>query len=225
MGKGGGGSTEVKETSQQMAAAEVANQQWNLYQNELKPFENLFMDKVDALNDGQKYDKIAGDVNLGYQQEFGRVRRQAADGLTAAGADPSSGKFQSALKDATTDQIAGTIDATNRAQTDQQNKYVAGLQDVQAMGSGQKADALQGYQGIAAASQKKAVSDAESSLSKQQSTKGLIGAVGGAVASYGLSNINKPASTAFAPSSGSSGVFGSGNSGSLGLSTNWRNYT
>ncbi|WP_228286694.1 hypothetical protein [Pectobacterium carotovorum] len=115
MGKGGGGSTEVKETSQQTAAADVARQQWDLYQNELKPYENLFMDKVEGLNDQQKYDGIAGDVNLGYQQEFGKARRQAADGLASAGVDPSSGKFQSTLKDVATDQVAGTIDATNRS--------------------------------------------------------------------------------------------------------------
>nr|WP_210423814.1 hypothetical protein [Dickeya sp. CFBP 2040] len=189
-----------------MAAAEVANQQWNLYQNELRPFENLFMEKVDSLNDGQKYDKIAGDVNLGYQQEFGRVRRQAADGLAAAGVDPSSGKFQSALKDVATDQVAGTIDATNRAQTDQQNKYVAGLQDVQAMGSGQKAEALQGYQGIAAASQQKAISDAQNSLSKQQASKGLVGTVGGALVSKGLSSL--PTKTQAPTVGNSSGIFG-----------------
>ncbi|WP_409308667.1 hypothetical protein [Pectobacterium sp. B1J-3] len=206
MGKGGGGSTEVKETSQQRAAADVARQQWDLYQNELKPYENIFMDKVDGLNDQQKYDGIAGDVNLGYQQAFGQVRRQASDGLTSAGVDPSSGKFQSTLNDVATDQVSGTIDATNRSQTDQQNKYVAGLQDIQAMGSGQKAEALQGFQSIAAASQRKAVSDAESSLAKQQSKQALTGAVGGALASYGLSSLSKktPAPTG----GGSNGVFG-----------------
>lgn len=189
MGGGGGGSTEVKETTQQQAAAEVARQQWDLYQNELKPYENLFMDKVDSLNDEQKYTDVAGDVNLGYQQAFGRARQQTADNLTSAGVDPSSGKFQSALSDLAEDQVAGTIDATARSQTDQQNKYIAGLQDVQAIGAGQKAEALQGYQGIASASQQKAISDAQSSLSKQAANQQLVGAVGGALTSYGLKDV------------------------------------
>ncbi|UYA60198.1 hypothetical protein NAL19_2044 [Pectobacterium sp. F1-1] len=219
MGKGGGGSTEVKETSQQAAAADVARQQWDLYQNELKPYENLFMDKVEGLNDQQKYDGIAGDVNLGYQQEFGKARRQAADGLASAGVDPSSGKFQSTLKDVATDQVAGTIDATNRSQTDQQNKYVAGLHDVQAMGAGQKAEAMQGYQGIATASQQKAISDAQSSLSKQQATKGLVGAVGGALVSQGLSSL--PSKTPTPTGGSSSGVFGVSNTPFM--STSFRN--
>ncbi|MFJ5346701.1 hypothetical protein ACS91J_13190 [Pectobacterium carotovorum] len=225
MGKGGGGSTEVKETSQQAAAADVARQQWDLYQNELKPYENIFMDKVEGLNDQQKYDGIAGDVNLGYQQQFSQVRRQAADGLASAGVDPSSGKFQGGLKDIATDQVTGTIDATNRSQTDQQNKYVAGLQDVQAMGAGQKAEAMQGYQGIAAASQQKAISDAQSTLSKQQASKGLVGTIGGALVSQGLSSLST-SSVSASPSS-SNGVFGanSGTSAGVGLSTNWKNYT
>ncbi|MFJ5316553.1 hypothetical protein [Pectobacterium versatile] len=219
MGKGGGGSTEVKETSQQAAAADVARQQWDLYQNELKPYENIFMDKVEGLNDQQKYDGIAGDVNLGYQQQFGQVRRQAADGLASVGIDPSSGKFQGGLKDIATDQVTGTIDATNRSQTDQQNKHVAGLQDVQAMGAGQKAEAMQGYQGIAAASQQKAISDAQSSLSKQQATKGLISTVGGALVSKGLSSL--PKSTPTPTGGSSSGVFGV--SDTPFMSTNFRN--
>ncbi|MFJ5320293.1 hypothetical protein [Pectobacterium parvum] len=216
---GSKGSNEIKETSQQHAAADVARQQWDLYQGELKPYENIFMDKVEGLNDQQKYDDIAGDVNLGYQQQFGQARRQAAEGLASAGVDPSSGKFQSTLKDVATDQVTGTIDATNRSQTDQQNKHVAGLQDVQAMGAGQKAEAMQGYQGIAAASQQKAISDAQSSLSKQQATKGLISTVGGALVSKGLSSL--PKSTPTPTGGSSSGVFGV--SDTPFMSTNFRN--
>ncbi|WP_437216715.1 hypothetical protein [Pectobacterium sp. LFLA-215] len=216
---GSKGSNEIKETSQQHAAADVARQQWDLYQGELKPYENIFMDKVEELNDQQKYDGIAGDVNLGYQQAFGQVRRQAADGLASAGVDPSSGKFQGGLKDIATDQVTGTIDATNRSQTDQQNKHIAGLQDVQAMGAGQKAEAMQGYQGIAAASQQKAISDAQSSLSKQQASKGLISTVGGALVSKGLSSL--PKSTPTPTGGSSSGVFGV--SDTPFMSTNFRN--
>ncbi|MFJ5507867.1 hypothetical protein [Pectobacterium jejuense] len=139
--------------------------------------------------------------------------------MASAGVDPRSGKFQSTLKDVTTDQVADTIDATNRSQTDQQNKHVAGLQDVQAMGAGQKAEAMQGYQGIAAASQQKAISDAESSLAKQQATKRLISTVGSALVSKGLSSL--PKNTPTPTSDSSSGVFGV--SDTPFMSTNFRN--
>lgn len=199
MGKGGG-STEVKETSQELAAAEIAGKQWTLYQNELKPMENLFISKVDSMNNESKYDDAAGTVNLGYQQEFGKARQQAATELAAGGVDPSSGKFQGTLQTLQSDQVAGQIDTTNRAQTSQQDKYVAGLQDVVAMGSGQKADALSGYSNIASQSLSKATSDAQKSLSDRQAVGQLVGAVGGVAArTYGLKDAN---------SSKSSGVFG-----------------
>lgn len=199
MGKGGG-STEVKETSQELAAAEIAGKQWTLYQNELKPMENLFISKVDSMNNESKYDDAAGTVNLGYQQEFGKARQQAATELSAGGVDPSSGKFQGALQTLQSDQLAGQIDTTNRAQTSQQDKYVAGLQNVVAMGAGQKADALSGYSNIANQSLNKATSDAQKSLSDRQAVGQLVGAVGGVAArTYGLKDAN---------GSKSSGVFG-----------------
>ncbi|MDA5543336.1 hypothetical protein PGS62_05170 [Yersinia rochesterensis] len=200
MGKGGSGSTEIKETSQELAAAEIAGKQWTLYQNELKPMENLFISKVDSMNNESKYDDAAGTVNLGYQQEFGKARQQAATELSAGGVDPSSGKFQGTLQTLQSDQVAGQIDTTNRAQTSQQDKYVAGLQDVVAMGAGQKADALSGYSNIANQSLNKATSDAQKSLSDRQAIGQLVGAAGGVAArTYGLKDAN---------SSKSSGVFG-----------------
>ncbi|EEQ12738.1 Uncharacterised protein [Yersinia frederiksenii] len=100
------------------------------------------------------------------------------------------------------DQVAGQIDTTNRAQTSQQDKYVAGLQDVVAMGAGQKADALSGYSNIASQSLNKATSDAQRSLSDRQAVGQLVGAAGGLAArSYGLKD-------ATASGSRSTGVFG-----------------
>ncbi|WP_145543902.1 hypothetical protein [Yersinia frederiksenii] len=202
MGKGGGGSTEIKETSQELAAAEIAGKQWALYESDLKPMENLFMTKVDNMNNESKYDDAAGTVNLGYQQEFGKAKQQAATELSAGGVDPSSGKFQGTLQTLQSDQVAGQIDTTNRAQTSQQDKYVAGLQDVVAMGAGQKADALSGYSNIASQSLNKATSDAQRSLSDRQAVGQLVGAAGGLAArSYGLKD-------ATASGSRSTGVFG-----------------
>jgi hypothetical protein len=213
MGKGG--SNEVKETENEKAAAQVASQQWDLYQNELRPYENLFMDKVDALNNEQKYADIANDTNLGYQAEFGKARQDTATQLAARGVDPSSGKFQGTLDNITSDQVAGQIDTTNRAQSTQADKYVGGLQDVVAMGAGQKADALSGFNSIANTSMQKAQSDAQRSMSNRQATAGVAGALGGAaVRTYGLQDAAAPAASA-----GSTGVFGGGkSSGQYGVS-------
>lgn len=223
MGKGG--STEVKETAQEKAAAEVANKQWALYTNELRPFENMFIEDVESLNDESKYDNIAGATNLQYQQQFVKAREQTAQALTSQGVDPSSGKFKGALDDLTQNQVAGQIDTTNRAQTSQQDKYISGLQDVTALGAGQKAEALSGFQSIANASGQRAAQDAQTALSNQNATRGLVGTALGAAASYGANNLGNATKTPTA----STGVFGSqtssgSESGGLGLSTSWRAY-
>lgn len=222
---GKGGSTEVKETQQEKAAAQVAQKQWTLYQNELKPFENMFMEDVESLNDQSKYDNVAGSTNLQYQQQFGDARQKAAQQLTASGVDPSSGKFSGTMDNLVQNQVAGQIDTTNRAQTSQQDKYVAGLQDVTALGAGQKAEALSGFQSIANASGQRARQDAQTALSSQQATQGLVGAGLGAAASYGANNLGAAATKT--PTS-STGVFGTptstGTEGGFGLSTTYKGY-
>ncbi|ENU7738380.1 hypothetical protein ACE3YX_005071 [Salmonella enterica] len=186
MGKGGGGSNEIKETSQQKAQAEIAMKQWRLYSDRLKPMENIFMGKVDKLNDGSKYQNLAGVTNLGYQKQFGDVRHLAANQLTAAGIDPGSGKFQETMNDISGEQAIGQIDATNRAQSSQADKYVAGLQDVVALGAGQKADALQGYNSLAENSLRKAGMDAQAAYMRRQGNASLVGAGMGALGGYAM---------------------------------------
>ena len=180
----GGGSSEVKETSAEKAAAAVASEQWDLYKNELSQYEDQFMDKVDDLNSEQKYNDLAGDTNLAYQQAFTQARSNTADSLASAGVDPTSGKYKAPMDDLTEQQIGKQIDTTNRVQTDQANKYVAGLQDVVSMGAGQKAEALSGYSSIATNAQKQAISDASTAQSNASATAGAVGAVGGAGLSY-----------------------------------------
>ncbi|ECF1924740.1 hypothetical protein E1L25_22620 [Salmonella enterica subsp. enterica serovar Newport] len=184
MGKGGKNSGEIKETSQQKAQAEIAMKQWRLYSDKLKPMENIFMADVDKLNNKEKYQNLAGVTNLGYQKQFGEVRHQAANQLAAAGVDPSSGKYQEAMNDIAGEQAIGQIDATNRVQSSQADKYIAGLQDVVALGAGQKADALQGYNSLAENSLRKAGMDAQAAYMRRQGNASLVGAGMGALAGY-----------------------------------------
>ncbi|ASD87162.1 hypothetical protein A3X38_16060 [Salmonella enterica subsp. enterica serovar Florida] len=189
MGKGGGGSGEIKETSQQRAQAEIARKQWDLYNQRLKPMENIFMAKVDKLNDEDKYQNLAGVTNLGYQKQFGDVRHQAANQLTAAGIDPGSGKFQETMNDISGEQAIGQTDATNRVQSSQADKYIAGLQDVVALGAGQKADALQGYNSLAENSLRKAGMDAQAAYMRRQGNASLVGAGLGALGGYAMNRL------------------------------------
>ena len=183
MGKGG--STSVKETSLQKAQADIAAEQWSIYQNELKQYEDLFIDKVDNLNNESNYDKVAGDAAVQTTSAFGDARNKTATNLAASGVDPTSGKYQAAMDDFTEAQATSQIDTTGRAQNDQASKYTAGLSDVVALGAGQKAEALDGYSSLANASGNKAIADAESAYNYKASTLNSLGtAAGMATANY-----------------------------------------
>lgn len=197
MGKGGSG--KVEETEAQKALAEVAMQQWQLYQNELKPYEDLFMNKVDDLHREGEFDKLVGTAALGTAQSFGEARQGLADGMAAAGVDPSSGKYQEAMKELETDQALSQTDTANRAQSSQQDRYVAGLKDVVSMGQGQKAEALAGYNSLASTSLNKAAVDAQSKFNNKQAVMGLAGALGGAATAYGMNSAVTTASKKISP--------------------------
>lgn len=208
MGKGGGGSGEIKETSQQKAQAEIAMKQWRLYSDKLKPMENIFMADVDKLNNKEKYQNLAGVTNLGYQKQFGEVRHQAANQLAAAGVDPSSGKYQEAMNDIAGEQAIGQIDATNRVQSSQADKYIAGLQDVVALGAGQKADASQGYNSLAENSLRKAGMDAQAAYMRRQGNASLVGAGMGALAGYASNKFGGGGNSSPVPKTAGTGANG-----------------
>lgn len=183
---GGGGSTEVKETSAEQAQAAVANEQWNYYQNNLKQYEDLFMDKVDNLNDESNYTSVAGDAATQTSSAFGQARNEAATTMASQGIDPTSGKYQSTMKDLTEKQASSQLDTVTRAQNSQADKYTAGLSDVVAIGNGQEADALSGYSSLASSSASKAASDAESAFNSHSALTNGLGTAAGLYAKYGL---------------------------------------
>ena len=185
-GSKGGGDTKVKPTAAQIAQEEVAWKGWQDYKNILRPAEDNFMKKVDDLNSEQQYENIAGTTNLGYQKQFCEARRELAGNLAQSGVDPSSGRFNAVMDANQSDQVIGQIDTTTRGQVSQADKYIAGLQDVAALGSGQKADALQSFNSLADSSLAKAKSDAQAAFTKQQGRASLVGAGLGAVGAYAM---------------------------------------
>lgn len=193
MGKGG--SNEIKETEAQKAAADVATEQWDIYKNDLQQYEDIFMDKVDDLNDEEQYDKLAGTAALGTAQAFGDARVGLADSLAAGGVDPTSGKYQEAMGALETDQALSQTDTTNRAQSSQQDKFVAGLKDVVSIGAGQKAESLAGMGDVANTSLRKATNDAQTSFQNKQAAAGLVGTLAGGATAYGLGQMKAPVAT------------------------------
>lgn len=189
---GGGGSNEVQETAAQVAAADVANKQWAIYNNELKGFEDTFIQRVDSFNSAQNMAETKQDTDLAYAKSFSDARSGAKDGLAASGVDPSSSKYQETMTDISSDQTVQQADTVNRAQTAEQDKHMAGLQDVTAIGMGQKSEALSNMGDVANSSLRKATSDAQDAFNRRAANQQLIGTVAGAGASYSLRSVNTP---------------------------------
>lgn len=189
---GGGGDNKVKETEAERAAAEVAMKQWDLYQTDLKGFEEGFIQRVDNMNSDANMAEAKEAVDLGYNKSYSEARSQSAENLAASGVDPSSGKFQGTLRELTTEQAIKQGDTVNRTQVGEQDKHIAGLQDVTAIGMGQKAEAMAGMGDTAALSLRKATQDAYSDFNRSSANQQLAGALAGAGANYAM---HKPAGT------------------------------
>lgn len=159
---GGGGSVEVKETETQKAQAEVAESMWELYQQELAPYEDVFIQDVNKMNNPLAYQKAAGDTNMSYSSQFSDARDNAANSLTSAGVNPNSGKFGTTQNSLTRQQAFQENDAINQAQSSQGEQYVGGLEDALAIGSGESAQNMSALDSLSNASNKAAISDARS---------------------------------------------------------------
>lgn len=184
----GGNSNKVEETEAEKAASRVAVQQWNLYDSELKQYEDVFMQRVDNFNSDSNMADAKASVDLNYSKQFGEARQQTADSMTAQGIDPSSGKFKGTLSDLSTEQALTQGDAVNRAQVNEQDNYVVGQQDVVAIGMGQKAEGLAGMDSTASLSASKAINDAQVAFNRRSANQQFAGTIAG----MGVAAINKP---------------------------------
>ncbi|MFB5948375.1 hypothetical protein [Klebsiella pasteurii] len=157
---GGGGSVSVQETEAEKAQAEVAESMWELYQQKLAPYEDVFIQDVEKMNNPLAYTKAAGDTNMSYSSQFSDARDNAANSLTSAGVNPNSGKFGSTQNSLTRQQAFQENDAINQAQSSQADQYVGGLEDALAIGSGESAQNMSALDSLSSASNKAAISDA-----------------------------------------------------------------
>ncbi|MCD9525534.1 hypothetical protein [Photobacterium carnosum] len=191
---GGGGKNKVEETTAQKSAAEVANRQWSTYKNDLKGFEDTFIQRVDNYNSSSNMAKTKQDTGLAYAKNFSDSRSAANQQLTASGIDPSSSKYQQVMAEMSSEQAIEQADTVNRAQTAEQDKHMAGLQDVTAIGMGQKSESLAGMGDVATSSMRKASSDAQNAFNRGSANNQLIGTVAGAGVSAGLREVGSMSS-------------------------------
>ncbi|WP_241814522.1 hypothetical protein [Enterovibrio norvegicus] len=176
---GGGKDNKVEETEYERVAAEVSNKYWDIYQNDLKQFEDTFIKRVDNFNSASNMADAKATVDMGYNKAFSENRQQTTKALSSASIDPTSGKFKGTMADLATAQGTAQTDTINRAQAAEQDKHIAGLSDVASMGMGEQADALNRIGDVANMSLSEAKNDAYTDFNKRASNLQLVGAAAG----------------------------------------------
>lgn len=171
---------EVQESPAEKAAAEVAMKSWKRYQDVGVEIENQYIDKVKDMDSDWQHQMVTGETNKDLSEAYG----EAAEGLSISqfnsGADPSSSRFQSSMNDLKEDQATATAEHTVKADQQQEDRYVGGLQNVVAIGNNQATTAQASLQDVARDEASKAHGDAVKDYHSDESDRELAGMVTGA---------------------------------------------
>ncbi|MGO1718432.1 MAG: hypothetical protein ACTHZY_14265 [Halomonas sp.] len=180
MSGGGGGDNTVKDTPEQRQLAQVAAEKWNFAQEKLAPLENAYMESVGDMTNAGNMSYIAGRTMQSQQQAVSSASEQAGMQLSQAGIDPSSGRAQSAMSGIALGGASAGGETLGRAQFEQENQQVQGLQNIVAIGQGQAGQAQAGLSSIAAQSAQDARQSAATQFNRRSANLQLLGQVAGA---------------------------------------------
>lgn len=185
MSGGGGGDSKVKDTPEQRQLAQVAAEKWNYAQENLAPLENAYMESVGDMTSDANMSYIAGRTLQSQQQAVSDASEQAGMQLGEAGIDPSSGRYQTAMSDIALGGASAGGETLGRAQFEQENQQIQGLQNIVAIGQGESGQAQAGLSGVAAQSAQDARQTAANRFNRKSANLQLLGQVAGAgTASY-----------------------------------------
>lgn len=180
MAKGGG---TVKETALEKELASLTAEKWSRYKTKYVPAENIAIQKATDLPGLRRRALNASAVNYG--ATFADAQKQLAPSLGARGAAPGSGAFDSAQRTFGLDRAQSMSAGNMGVNSAVNNVYANNLGNILAYGSGQSANAQQGLQSVASASQRQALLDAQAAIQARQAIGQSLAAAG----TYGLLNM------------------------------------
>jgi len=183
---GGGGDNDVKDTPEQKILAQVAAEKWNFAQENLAPLEDKYMASVDQMDSEGNMSYIRGRTMQAQTQAQSEAQNQLGRGLGRAGINPNSGRSQGDQFGLAMDVARAGGDNLGRAQFEQDNQKIMGLQNVTAIGQGQSGRAQAGLSRMAQESSADAISDAQNAFNRRSANLQLIGTVAGAGTRYGM---------------------------------------
>ena len=177
---GGGGKVNIKDSEDQKELARIAREKWTLYQDEYVDLENQWMGKITKGNDAGEYAKAGGIGNLSTNSAYGR----AMDQLISDGGNPS--RINANINHIAESSHQDRVGNVARMQVGQQDRYIAGLQNIANVGQGKEASALDSMHDAADISARSARESARTNFSDQQSRGELVGFGIGAASRYTL---------------------------------------
>lgn len=209
----GGGDNKVEDTPQMRYLAEVAADTWNFTQEELKPLQTAYMEKVDSMSDPARKEYVAGKANLGQQGVMSEATEQVAEAASARGLDLNSGKVKSGLTDIAIGAAESGGQVSAQGQFSQDSEHIKGLQSVVDIGSGQQSQAVAGLSDVATVAGQNARADAVDKFNRRSANLQTVGTIIGAGARYGMQPSAPVTNGGYA---GSKGNMADGNAKSIG---------
>mgnify|MGYP005850792897 CR=1 FL=1 len=180
-----------KETAEEKAFADVSRKRWEHYKNTYRPLENKFIDSVDEQNSEGSFQFARGNAASSTRAAFETTREGQRDNLQKSGVNPNSGKYKTEVAGLADAEARSSADTQGRAQTSQQDDYIRGVQNVQAIGRGQATNAQAGMGNMAGIAQREAASDARNEFNDRAARNSAVGSVvgtGAVLANQGLSD-------------------------------------
>lgn len=187
---GGGSDVKVKPSNEEKQLAQIAQERWERYENKFVPAENEYISEIEEINTGHMADKAEGEVTAAAHQSFDDSVEKTLAKTAAAGADPSSGRWQaqsSGLADARGSSLAKGLQNVHEGL---ENQELSGLKNVIAMGQGQSSEALSGLGGLAENAAREAQADAQAAAALDSAQANLAGNVLGAGARYAAGGLS-----------------------------------
>ncbi len=132
----GDSSTDIKDSDLDKAMAEIAVDRWNHYNEVIVPAENRWIQDLAGQNQEKYYQRAAGAGNIATQRATGL---QQAEMLEQGG---NTARLSAATEAGARQQQSTAQDVESRMQADQQKRYLGGLQNILAVGSGKEAKAI-----------------------------------------------------------------------------------
>lgn len=170
------GPEKVKETAAQRTAVRNAANEWNRYQDVFVRVENEYKRISESMGDEANYENIAGAANTAANAATSAAVGQTEKRLAASGVNPNTGKSATATNDIVTNSGNNEIQTAAQGEHNVTQRYTGNLQNVMAMGQGEKTTATAGLNDIARASGQKARQDAINEANEVSIPAAVVGA-------------------------------------------------